>query len=302
MFIYPYTTTPCEGYAPAVANIVRAIKEALVHGTLHQAQLLKGTPKSNVLTVCGDSRDIPPFAHPIEVEWNSVKYVVADMRGFTRINQNKEVIVSARNEYDTAYLRAMLTSHWAESSPQDLASLGSLPLAVYMRWLTEAIVRRIGLDPQEQMTIMVITGYFYLSLFREDPALSDKDLQNFAKQISNNSFIPVNKAMEIADQLAPMYSVKDYVANLKKVVNSSRLEKFSEGFLYSILLGSWFGANAREMIAVAVEHPPTFIAMVYAALRDRSYNNTHLGKLVVQLDKRDLGKTFTYNLSSLNDL
>lgn len=301
MFTYPYETTPCADYA--LGNVIKGIRLALINDGLRPAQLLSGNAAGNVLVVTPLTPDVPPFSHPLEVDHHGTKWVVFDGRGFTRMTREREVVVTARNEYDLTYLRAFLSSYWSSHSPSDLLALGNLPLTVYCRWVAEGIVRRMGLDPASQMVVTIIVGYFYLSLFREDEVLDESDLIKFAKQISSATAVPVDKCLEIADQLSPMRNIGDFVDNVIKVVNSTRLEKFSVGLLYSILMNSWFGiANHQEIVAVALEHPPTFLALVYTALKDRTYRNSGLARLVLQNDKGDKGRQFTYNLADLTNM
>lgn len=301
MFTYPYETTPCADYA--LGNIIKGVKLALINDGLRTAQLLSGRSDASVMTVTPLCPDIPPFSHPLEIEHHGNKFVVIDVRGFTRLTREREVIVTARNEYDLTYLRGFLSRYWSEHMPGDLLALGPLPMTVYCRWLSESIVRRMGLDPAAQMIVTVIAGFFYLSLFRAESNLDERDLIKFAKQISASTFVPVDKCLEIADQLTPMGNIGDFVDNVIKVVNSTRLEKFSVGLLYTIIMNSWFGiANHQEIVAVSLEHPPTFLAMVYTALKDRSYRNSGLARMVLASDKGDLGKQFTYNLASLTNV
>ncbi|MNH46795.1 hypothetical protein D3C79_1097310 [compost metagenome] len=52
-------------------------------------------------------------------------------------------------------------------------------------------------------------------------------------------------------------------------------------------------------MAVALEHLPTFLAMVYMSLLDRSYRNSGVAKVVLQADRSGAGKSFILNLSRL---
>lgn len=76
-----------------------------------------------------------------------------------------------------------------------------------------------------------------------------------------------------------MTGIKDFCAQVKEITENNRLQAFEEGILVNLLIASWFGTNAREMIAVALEHPPTWIALVYAAFTEKSYKNTVISKI-----------------------
>jgi hypothetical protein len=42
---------------------------------------------------------------------------------------------------------------------------------------------------------------------------------------------------------------------------------------------SWFGLNAKEILAIALEHPPTWTTIVHHALQERTYRNSVIAKL-----------------------
>ena len=55
---------------------------------------------------------------------------------------------------------------------------------------------------------------------------------------------------------------------------------------------TWFGANAKEILAVALEHPPTWLSLVYIALKERSYKNTSLAKIALRYALNKGGNDF----------
>jgi hypothetical protein len=49
-------------------------------------------------------------------------------------------------------------------------------------------------------------------------------------------------------------NVDALVETIKEHGNSLRYEQFNTAFLYTIINGSWFGSNAKEVLAVSLEH------------------------------------------------
>ena len=157
----------------------------------------------------------------------------------------------------------------------------------------------MNLDPSSQIKVSIIAGYFYLTLFR-DEEIDHNDRIKLASQVSRATRnLDTEQCLEVIEDLPEMKNVHEFIETMVEVVDSSRMKKFNAGLLYSIIGGGWFGANAREVMAVAVEHPPTFIALVHAAINDRSYRRSLFAKMVQDLDRKDLGKTFTSNLARL---
>lgn len=297
MYSNPYQTTPCADYN--LARIEEAIKLAEIEGTLQSAKSADGNYILGLTLVTSANREIPPFAHPLYIKNEEKGILYLDVRGCTRVDREGKLSVSSKTEYDFALLRGKLSRHWLSGNVVELLALGQLPLTVYARWISENITRRFGLDPLSQMKATIVAGFFFLSMFREEAELTEQEKIKFAGQISRATRIPVETILEHADSLTPMSSVKDLVTNLITVVGNVRLEKLSTGLLYASLGGSWFGGNANETSAVALEHPPTFLAMVFTSLHERGYRNAGLAKVVLNCDKGDLGKSFSYHLLSL---
>ena len=297
MFNNPYKTTPCIDYS--MARTEEAIKLASIEGTLTPLRDNSGITLGNIYMVTSLNRDVPPFAHPLAMKHNGDDCIFLDVRGCTRVDREGNLSVSSKTEFDFAVLRGKLSAHWQAGNSAELLALGQLPLTVFARWISENITRRFGLDPLSQMKSALVAGFFFLSMFREEAELSEQEKIKMAGQISRATRIPVETILEHSDALTPMSSVNDLVTNLIKIVANVRLEKLSTGLLYASLGGSWFGGNANEMSAVALEHPPTFLAMVYVSLHERGYRNAGLAKVVLNSDKGDLGKSFSYHLLSL---
>lgn len=304
MFVYPYDTTVCSYIT---SNLIKAIKAAEVTEGLESNIADPGLKndnavnwKHNFLFVTSRNSNVPPFAHPIEVDFGADrKRLVIDARGFSKIVQGTGSVITNRSEFNFAMIRAVLTNHMAMGSPKDLLTLGTFPMLVYARWLSENVTKRQGLSPVDQMRLMVIACYFYLGLFRDDKIQTDIELNKNAQLIAKATYAPIDLCFQIADQLMPMQNIKEFVTQVITILDTPRLEKYSAGLLINTLINSWFGNNSREIVAVALEHPPTWLALVYAAINDRNSKNSNIAKVVFANDKKDVGKTFTYNLLNL---
>lgn len=302
MIKHVYATLPCAGYQ--LDGITKAIKLAKIGGGVIPLELSDGTVINRCYLVTPASKEVPPFAHPIEIHeqlpngYNTF-YTVSDARGFMRMDSLGKFKVTARNEYDFMVMRTYLQKLWVNDHPTDILNCGSIQLSAFTRWVSESIAQRLGLEPVAQMRTTVIAGIYYLSLFKKDAEDIRENMLKMATQVSKATYVPVDKVLEITDVLEPMTCLRDFCDQLAKQGQTIRLEKMNPALLYGILCGGWFGANAREVVAVALEHPPTWAALVYMALTDRSYRNCAIARYVEALNKGDAGRTFTYNLARL---
>lgn len=297
MFKSAYETLACRSYN--ISDIKKYLNLARIDGTLLEARTPgKSKVIRDVFVVGPDNTEVPAFSHPFRLEDKDEVVYVIDGRPYLRKGIDGFTITNV-SEYNQLLIRAALSKDW-ETTPNSLLSLGDLPIIVFSRWMSNAITSRLGLTPEDQVKLMVVTLFYWYSLFRNDE-FDDKDKNNIARKISKISYIPTNITMGLIDTIGYMEDVNAYIDTVIKVVGSTRLEKLNAGLLFSMMGGSWFGLNSKEIIAVAIEHPPTFVSIIAAALESRSYRKSIIGRLVLDNDKKQLGKTFTHSLYSMLD-
>ena len=296
-----YETLPCASYA--LDPIIKAIRLARVGGYLAPMELSSGTQVANCFMVTASSKEIPPFAHPITIKAAErsleADYIVIDARGFMRVDSLGRHTVTAKSEYDFITMRAFLQKVWNDDQPTDILNCGNIQLTAWIRWVSESIAQRMGLDPVAQMRVAAIVGIYFLSLYKRDEADIKDSMLKMATQVARASYIPVEKVIEITENLEPMTNVTQLCLTLAQAGETIRLEKFNPALLYGILCSGWFGANAREVVAAALEHPPTWAALVFMSLTNRGYRNCAIARYVDGANKGDAGRTFTYNLARL---
>lgn len=303
MYHDAYQTTPCRDYV--VDKIVAAIKRQRITN-LEDFKLLntpvKNEPISGLFAITPRCQEIPAFAHPIVIEEDDQRRIFVDMRNFTRLSREGDVVVSSKLDYDLHLLRGWLQSVWLKYSPMELLGLGRYPITIYSRWITEAITRRLALPPEVQMRVSVIVAYFYICMFYEEQsaeALDEKDRLKIGQLVASTTNVNATEVFNIIDTLDILGSVHGLCMTLQAHGGSMRLNDMNPALLYGILSGSWFGQNHRELVAVAVEHPVTWMAIVAKAYGERGYHNTVIGKLAKATDKGDIGKTYLFNILNL---
>lgn len=302
MILTAYNTMACRSYI--TGDIRKKIELAAIENelvnlhSLHSKEIING-----VYGIVPQNNDIPAFSHPIDITLKNFDdsdkpLMVIDTRPFFKVNKDGTFSTTNSAEYSFQLNRAILNSHWFES-PSDLLNLGELPSVVFCRWLSTIITRRLGLTPGDQVKVTIVTLFYWYSLFNNSDSFDEKYKMRIITKASQLLNIPTTLSLPLVDNISHMSGVEDYCLTLRKVIESPRLESFSPALLFSLLGGSWFGNNVKEVIAVAIEHPVTFIAIIKAALDDRSYRKTTLGTLVYENDKRERGKDFNRNLFNL---
>lgn len=304
MFKLPYHTT--AGSSVILKETIKHLQQAIVNKELIVPNTLKKTPVTGLREVPPYLKAIPAFSHPLVFEhFNEMQYVI-DARTYTSAQRDNTVRVTSPAEYQLLLYRAMLVRGWFQGDADELLSFADLPARVFIRLVSEAIVRRMHLSPLDQMSITVITAYFFFCQFTAKEQYEEQEVIRIATRISRLTAVPVEKILSILDGLPVIQNLYEFCAALKSKNESSRLESLNPGLLVAITTGSWYGASGREMVAVALEYPPYLFALVHAALNERGYQKTGLGMIVETVDKGGMGKDFTARfiqyLKSSNEL
>lgn len=294
MFISPYDTTACRNHR--TRDIVKQLESDLIRG---EYELLSET----VALVGEEHTDLKPFAHPMIVDGSSRKIVVVDVRSSSRLDRATHKLIGG-TDFEYAKLRGKLVAYaWTEGQASDLLNAGDYAVRVYARLMGENLSRRMNLTPETSARIQIIAAQFFLNLFRDSSAndvLDEDDRTGDARRISRSIGIPVPEVLEIVEELPVMNTLQDFSDVVGEWGQSVRLNKLSPGLIYTMLGGIWFGANANENTAVALEHPPTFAAMLYMTTINRSYRKSILGQLIQRVDRRgELGEVYTRNILRL---
>jgi hypothetical protein len=295
MFITAYQTLACRSYD--LREIEKSLRLAKIENTLAAVK----TPDRDLrvidaYAVIPGNNDVPAFTHPFLIEFDGKPTLVIDHRSYVRQSGGSTVALTVTNlaDYKFQTTRVLFNLHWL-TNPEALLNLGELGPVVFCRWLSESIVRRLGLGPEEQAKVMTVSLFYWHSLFRNGEEWEEKEKLRILTKLNQISAIPTSLSMAIVDQITVMTGIDSYIETLKAVVNSVRLENLNTPLLFSMLGGSWFGLNAKETVAVALEHPPTFCAILLSALESRSYQKSGLGQLVKDLDRKDRGSQFSKN-------
>jgi hypothetical protein len=293
MFLSPYETTVCKNHR--TKEIERDVQDAIIAGTIVE--------RDGVFYVTSENKHIKPFAHPLVIDRpggrsadTSTKIVVVDARTIARTDQSGSLVGDMDFRY-TEVRAKLMDKVWLQNAPLDLLNSGDLPMRVFSRMFAENMQRRMNLSLDVQLRIQIIVAYYYICLFH-DKIENDEDvmLAN-AKRISRSTGINLPKVLEVLEHVSAPFNIEKLALMLAEHGGSVRLQNMSAAIIYTMLGGIWFGSNATENVAVALEHPPTFCAMLYSALNDRSYRKTILSEVAKHADPRNaIGDIFVKNI------
>lgn len=253
----------------------------------------------NAITmVTGESSDsgVPSFSHPISLYTNTgeLARISIDVRPFIKkTNSYGEWDVRVPYEYNFMILRGVLQYIWETDANRHLQSLSKLPIKIYSRWIADNIARRMGLDPETQLTISIIAAYYYLTLFVDDEfntVQKNRNIAIIANAVSSSAQMVERVISQIPEGIN---SLEDLTTTIREVTGSARLEGFDVTILLTATTSGWFGPQGRELCGVALEHPPTWIAMLLAAASLKGYTQTGIARLFYKTESKDIDQLVT---------
>lgn len=249
---------------------------------------------------------IPPFSHPYLIRnFKGQDYLATDVRLFRAstdtYQSDRDFEASVRNkaEYGLVKCRAVLSLLWLGSNPGQLRSRFAFAGTVFAAWLSQAIAKAYALDFQDQMRINAVGIYYYHSLFTTAHRLEGDALETAVVHTIAATKIPAAEVYKLFESIEEIKDIDDYCQEVQKAVSNVRLKTFNLVMLLTLVRNTWYGTNAKEMISVALEHPPTWIGIVYTALTERSYKSSQLYKLIEATNRRGAADEFRLNFVAL---
>lgn len=303
MLVAPYQTTVCAHYT--TDKIEKALARAHIEAPLPCAETAQGERYPMVRMVTPDEAytQVPSFTQPIRV--NSAGQDIGwvfDARPFLRVDRRTGGLTyTSHNDFLFQVGRTALHTEAVQDGQAALSRLGDYPVEVFTRWLTSALAIRLNLDLEHQVEVAVIAAYYYFQLQSDTPEQDHRQRDRFAKRIARITRAGVNDVFEILDKLPVMRNGKDLMAGFQKGATSLRLTDMKFADLYTVVIMSWVGVNARENVGVALEHLPTFIAMVHSGLKERSYRKTVIATRAMSTNKRTAQEAFSLGVSAILD-
>lgn len=292
-----YQTT--VGSISVTKQIEHAIKEAIIKDNINIVNLdVNNKQEYKPIFITGaysSENDIPLFTHPIMINFKNVNYVCTDVRLYVTKNAPIDEInnnVKNRTEFNFAKSRGILNLVWLNNGVNSIKNSLGFAGTVFSAWLSETISKTYALDFKDQTVLAIITSLYYQSLFIDGSELDDDTKQRLAVHTIKATKAPAQMVFEVFDKIKSFSSIEDYCSTVKEVLENVRMKDFNLAMLLTIVRNSWYGTNSKEIISVALEHPPTWCAIVYTALNERTFKNSMIYRIAERFGKRGASDEF----------
>lgn len=232
-------------------------------------------------------KDITPFNHPIIN--SDAKWIALDLRNVVKLSADKENFeVRNDSEYNLSLQRFILTGMWAVGKQSSLYGL-KFPHFCFASWLSENLTKKFGLDLNNQLQLRVLALIYYSKLFTND--YNEDDFGKLIVRLKEDIMVP-KLIEEVHEKIGDLENIDDFCKACYDVTGNIRLKNLDANVLINTLANNWIGLNGKELVLLSLEHPPTWISLVFAGLTQRSFSKNVIGTIVEKLNKKGTGDEF----------
>lgn len=245
--------------------------------------------------------EIPFFTHPTIIKKDQDKYLISDLRLFLKNsdqedgNQDVSKRIKNLNEFSFHKNRAILNLLWVNKEYENIFLPLHFASSVYCDWLSTSITRAYNLDFKDQTTLSVIISFFYQSLFENKKSFDDEDKVRFTIHTIKTLRLPENLITSIFNGINSINNLDELCEVIKITLDNPRLKNFNLPVLLTLLTNSWFAVNSKEILSCALEHPPTWVSIVFMCITERTYKTTTIYRFIEKLGKKGLAEEFSKN-------
>jgi hypothetical protein len=244
--------------------------------------------------------DLPVFKHPAFINDKGNTVIATDIRPYlnekSTIREDKYV-TSNPTELNFAFLRTLLNAYFV-TELKEYSYRYSYANTVYAAWISDTVSKRYGLDPEDQLKVFVAAYYFYMSLLQENP-LTEQEVILKSKAVVDASRSTASFVLDTAEKLEPTSGLNDLIKNIQNVTKNKRLDDLNVGTLATIVGSTWYGTFSKDIIAVGLEHVPTFTAIVGISATQRYYKKSMIAQIAEVYGKHNKLESFIENINHL---
>lgn len=317
----PYDT-PTFGLAFKPKEIVNEIIKELVSGNLTNAfefPVLKqanrcakssNCPNTIIPLTIVSKENIRSFFAPLIVNHKDSVYIVNDYRLLVNNKQDfsgsSELTIKSGKIPDFNLRKDLQIIAALNFMEDNLKALSFIPQKVFSMWLSVSISRRYNLDFKDQYILNLIFSIWFNSLFIDLNEFKGEDLENLLANIVNNQshdrelLERIKTVLESGFKLSTINDALDLSKQF--VTNITYVKDFNLNVLMSLIANTYYGLNGKELIALSLECPGIFIAILYNVVTDKSFKKSVLMTISEKFNKKDELTSFItqYNFTIKN--
>lgn len=305
MFDLPYQTTFCTKLYKNLDTLGSKIRLGGLE--LSYPEMFNTAKKSFkglvFVTPYEEHSDIPAFTQYINIGNAEMPKLLIDGRQYLREDRSTGHLKSiAENDWLLQSTRMTLNLKLLSEGSSFFMGLGDLPARVFGRWISGILTSKYQLPIESQICALVVSTYYYCAMINPELKQAGSEAREMlVTRVSQITGAVPDMVFDILEDLGPLGNVEDLCNALSENTRQQRTGTIKYQDLIMLLSSSWFGINARENVAISLEHLPTFVAMVYMGLVSSSHKKTVIAQRALTAGRSNEIKSFAeliFRLSS----
>lgn len=291
IYYSPYDTTIGKSF-----NVAEQIREINRFGTFAKADdpsysWITEDPNKYVIRLYPNDQ-VKKFDHPIVIgEKKGHQAVAIDLSSFVRTDENGSHNVANKPLYSLQVLRAYLTSDLCNNGARSIKSMSSGVINSYKDLITNSLSMAFSLNSEEIIALKVLSCWFYYSMLSEEEYLGEMEYQAVVAKLARDTNIQSAFFLRFVDNRL-IQSAEDFIEVLKEKISNPALQKLNLGLFFTVVAKNlnssmWIGLEKQQVLAVSVEHIPTFVALLVMCISEPVFKNAGLAKIALKNFARD---------------
>ncbi len=249
---------------------------------------------------------VPTFSHPLTIETvKGLTYTFCDLSSFIRERQEGEYVVANKPLFSLQTIRTVLTADLINNGTRSIKSLSPNVVKTYVDLITSSLFMAFSLNNEEVLALRSLSGWMYYSMLHNDPYAGELEFDALIAKLAREINIPSSFLYRYIDQ--EFYkNVGDFLEKLRQKITNPAVQKINEGLFYTVIAKNlnanvWIGLEKQEILAMSVEHIPTFVATLVICLSEQVFKNAGLTKMALRNFARDKANFILAVNSIVND-
>lgn len=249
---------------------------------------------------------VPTFSHPLTIETvKGLTYTFCDLFSFIRERQEGEYVVANKPLFSLQTIRTVLTADLINNGTRSIKSLSPNVVKTYVDLITSSLSMAFSLNNEEVLALRSLSGWMYYSMLHNDPYAGELEFDALIAKLAREINIPSSFLYRYIDQ--EFYkNVGDFLEKLRQKITNPAVQKINEGLFYTVIAKNlnanvWIGLEKQEILAMSVEHIPTFVATLVICLSEQVFKNAGLTKMALRNFARDKANFILAVNSIVND-
>ncbi len=298
--ITAYDTTALRG--TNVTSLRAAIEAVMLANTI-----MPEPDNERVVLVKPTSRlasQIPEFKHPINFKFRGETMIAVDERWYMNTRDTGSLRPEAGIRYPSQYLlakfRAFFNEIWVNGNPKALLGFSFAPMYAFVRWI-ETINNRLRMDHDLVEKMCVLAAYFYYCQFTDKDELSKQEYSEMTAMVYKSTRSTVDEINLLLAERPVIKDLADFCKHVKETLPSVRTKDLNAGLVISLTAHGWFGINSNEIVPSALEHPPTWLALLLTLyMTGNQYRKTTLFQIAEMAGTKD--RNIKHNLARIGGI